>query len=81
MTQIAHGLGDATRILGVEVHMNLSTLADLVYYPPEIQFGTQNFTYFYDRHNITVQNNASSGIFIQNKPIRILMTYTDWPSS
>ena len=76
-TQIPHGLGNSDRILGVSVHMNFFPGSDNpTWYPPGIAFDNHNYTYFYDKFNVTVQNNASSGTTLQNKPIKVLVYYT-----
>jgi len=75
-TQLPHGLGDAERILSVQVHMNFKPNNDDVFYPPEIPFANQSYTYFWDEYNVTVQNNASMGsTTMLNKPIRVLVIY------
>ncbi len=74
--QLPHGLGDANRILSVQVHMNFQPGGHDVYYPPEIEFTNQNYTYFWDEYNVTVQNNASAGsTLVLNRPIRVLVIY------
>lgn len=74
--QLAHGLGDANRILSVQVHMNFQPHGNDVYYPAEIPFTNQNYTYFWDDYNVTIQNNASTGSnTVLNKPVRVLVIY------
>lgn len=74
--QLPHGLGDANRILSVQVHMNFQPNGNDVFYPPEIAFPNQNYTYFWDEFNVTVQNNANTGTTsVLNRPIRVLVIY------
>lgn len=79
--QFPHGLSDDQRILGVIVHMRFGTQTNNgdvngFWYPPGSPFADQNYTYFYDQWNVTVQNSADSGTTLQNKPVRILVFYT-----
>lgn len=75
-SQLPHGLVDANRILSVQVHMNFQPGGNDVYFPAEIAFDNQNFTYFWDDYNVTIQNNASAGsTSILNKPVRALVIY------
>lgn len=74
--QLPHGLGDANRILSVQVHMNFQPNGNDVFYPAGIAFDNQNYTYFWDEFNVTVQNNASTGsTLVLNRPIRVLVIY------
>ena len=74
--QLPHGLGDANRILSVQVHMNFQPNGNDVFYPAGIAFPNQNYTYFWDEFNVTVQNNASTGsTSVLNRPIRVLVIY------
>ncbi len=75
-TQLAHGLGDANRILSVQVHMNFRPGGHDVFYPAEIPFASHGYTYFWDQWNVTVQNKAATGTTtVLNKPIRVLVVY------
>lgn len=74
--QLPHGLGDANRILSVQVHMNFQPDGNPVYFPAEMPFANQNYTYFWDNYNVTIQNNATPGsTSVLNKPVRVLVIY------
>ncbi len=74
--QLPHGLGDANRILSVQVHMNFQPNGNDVYYPAGMPFENQNYTYFWDDYNVTIQNSASAGsTSVLNKPVRVLVIY------
>ena len=75
-TQLPHGLGNANRILSVQVHMNFQPGGNDVFYPPSMPFDNQSYTYFWDEYNVTVQNSATSGTTtVLNKPVRVLIFY------
>jgi hypothetical protein len=74
--RIDHGLGDADRILGVQVHMNQSIVGDVFYPPGFTSSSNRRFEYYWDSSAIVVANAAPSGsTLVTSKPIRILIFY------